>query len=209
MKLNLKKSLVIISLIFIVLFLSGCADMKESWAKTKARIKGEEITIEKKELNDSCPECICEECGEDLDGVIPYWDEQINEGLYKFIENSHDYLFCVFTRLDIENFNNLFLEKYSDDSFNLKIIFDQDSTMDCTSACIPRTSSQYNYLFGEGLDLETRQNIHENFCVNEQAVFITSKIFDDQDRFDFGMLLKSSGLQKVYKRKFTKIHGDM
>lgn len=187
---------------FIVLFmLSGCTQYNNLKIKFFGNVTQTNITTVENECQ--CPVC---NCGAEFEAVIYYFDKEIESGINKFIEEADTYLYCSFTRLDSTVLNDALTDTYFDID-DVKIIFDEASTMDCSAACVPYSSSQYNELYSEGLDIKTRKNVHNNFCVSEDGLFITSKTFDDNQNSDFGMFFKSKELRDLFQERFNNKWG--
>lgn len=192
----MKRGLAVLILIFILVSISGCdvyTEKKQEWFGLNQQPNMAPVN-----LTEQCPKC---DSSENADAIIYYFNSDINKGLKDFIKESDNYLYCSFPRLDISDFNGQFKSK-ANTLDELKIKFDKQSTMDCSTACIPYSYSQYNDLFGAGLDISVQDNIHDNYCVSEDGLFITSKLLDQTDRSDYALFLKSKGLRDLFKEKF-------
>ncbi len=208
--LTLNKALTAIFLIFLIITLTGCTAIGEKYQGAKAKIKDKftknESILPKIIRNGTCDAVPCD-CGEDLDALLYYFDTDMYQGLTSFIEASDEFLDCAMIRLDTDEFTPLLLDRNTD--LPMRILFDKTSTMDCDdTACLPYAVSQYNGLYSKGLNLRTVDDLHQTFCLNEEGLFITSALLDDEHRKDFAMFIKSPGLAQVYQDRFDQIWGE-
>lgn len=189
----------IVLIIIALLFLTSCTYLKEK----KDVYFGNQSETNITETEYTCPECVC---GAELDAAIYYFDEDIETGLKTFLSEANNFVFCAFVRLDTPTFNNLF--SITNEDSTVRILFDEASTMDCSNVCIPFQRSQYNYFLAEGIDIGVVQDLHENFCVSEDGLFITSAALDRQIRSDYGLFINSDGLRDIFIREFEDLWGE-
>lgn len=194
---------------FIVLALIGVGvwayykDIK--WSDIESLWKGKvgNSTIENETEKETC-----EACQEfpDIEKVAYYFENDTYKAFNVFLENSKSYLHCSFKKLENKDYASRLLA-LKNIGVDVKIHFGVDETMSsCDITCIPKVESVYNYLLGEGLPLSySRTNF--NFCVSERAVYLFSNDFDGVARQDFGLIIFSPNVRKVYDEYFNKISG--
>lgn len=150
-----------------------------------------------------CP--VCEECKDfsELDAVVYYFDNNVKTGLLEFIRRSDQSLDCAIVRVDDKDF--LRPISNTDDIAEVRILMNKESVMECSGGCIPYQESLYNDLWAEGVDIKLINDLHENFCVSEEGVFLFTNYFDEKTRYDHGYFLKSDGLTSVFKGRFENL----
>lgn len=182
-------------LMILIIVMCGCS-LKSKYDQKKNEIFNKSI------VKPVCPSC--PSCGEELDAVVYYFDEEIKKGLIDFIKVSDMYLYCGFVRLDDYNVSDQLILKEND--LDLKVVFDHGSTMDCDAACVPYVYSQYNSLYSAGINLKLIDNLHYSFCVSDFGLFITSKSDYKKETKDYAFFVKSDGLKAIFKERFNEFY---
>jgi len=150
-------------------------------------------------------EKVCKVCDfPDLDKVAYYFDNETYKGLNIFMDNSKNYLYCSFTSLESNDYANRFIA-LKNAGIDVRMHFGIEDTMDsCEVTCVPKLTSQYNHLLGEGVDV-SYSRIHFNFCVNEKAIYIFSLLPETISGNDNGLIIFDTQLRDKYETYFKEI----
>lgn len=175
---------------------SGCQSYEDAKAKMFP------TTPIASEANLSCPVL---NCGENVDAVIYYFDSDVAFGLSQFINSANDKLDCAIQKFELDNFSQQIFAKQNDTE--VRLLLDTRVTMDCTGGCVPFSASRYNFFYSNSFSIGVVDNLHENFCVSEQGVYIFTKNLDNSNDLEHGLFLKSSGLRNVYQNRFDSLWG--
>lgn len=148
-----------------------------------------------------CPTC---EDFPDVDMMAYYFDNDTYKGLNVFMDNSKSYLHCGFTNLESKEYASRLLA-LKNIGVDVKVNFGIEDTMtSCEVTCVPKLSSQYGYLLGEGLHV-SYSHLNFNFCVNERAVYLFSLLPNEVARQDYGLIIFNPSLREKYEQYFEQL----
>ncbi len=161
-----------------------------------------------KKNNTNDEEIVCETCQDfpNINTMAYYFDNDTYKGFSIFLDNSKNYTYCSFTKLEDKAVASRFLA-LKNVGVGIRIHFGIEDTMvSCDVTCIPKLESVYDYLLGEGVDVSySRTNF--DFCVNERAVYLFSFSSDGITRQENGLIIFNSQIREVYYEYFNKIAG--
>lgn len=200
----------ILFLLLVVVLLSGCQlsdDMKKqgglgSYLKCKSDsskcIQEENETETDMNLTGTEPDIIPSK-------VIYYFEPEDNivEGLTMFIQEKKQFLYCQFQLLE----NKQIGDSITNQGGEITVVLGKEGTMtDCDNVCVPKTESQYNHLYANGVDVRIKEDVNSNYCITHDKVFLTSKSFDGYwlTLDNYAVIIYNDELALAYKQEFTK-----
>jgi len=186
----------IILIISIILLLSGCTTIKDKF-KSINNPQTEELTCPSAKTtyvqNNSYRPI-------ELGSTIYYFNTQVIGGFKTFLENS------VEPRCSIIGVDSQSIAEELNKNQKIKIVFNRQNVMDYNN--VPLPTSKYNMLYSNGRFVSVFDDLHYNFCVSEQGLFLFSNYLDDVERYDFGLFIKSPELTQKFNLQFENMKGE-
>lgn len=134
------------------------------------------------------------------------FDTGCNNRLAEFLAYSNTRAYCVFEILQSEQIANMLINLNEAD-VDVRVALGKDKTMiNCETACIPSSKSQFNNLFRNAVDVAVFTST-ENWCINEHGIWIGNYELDKEAQTSTtALIFYNKDISKIYEDRFKEVY---
>lgn len=208
----MKRAILLIGMLLIfAILLSGCVEQLDGFSKglnetlfPKEKAPAQEDTNKTKEPEKPKAEITPNKT------VYLYcfgMDTVCNNRLSEFLSYSKEKAYCVFETLESEQIANMLINLQEKDVKVKVRLGKEDSMINCDTACIPSSKSQFNNLFKNAVDVAAFSTT-ENWCINDYGIWIgSSGLEKNSSTFSNAIIFYNTELASLYEARFKEVYG--